>query len=282
MTPSKFCRIFKSIKKLFYIFIFLPFLFKAQGIVVGDTTSPNITYNNIVDYGLADPFCTVVNWDVDIDGDSSNDIRFSHNHCSSPGSNVSSNSVFSLDSLDFVIASGYQYLDTLPINSVINGSLLWKSGVSGKLLHSSYWSAGNPWTSIIDGIFLSNDKYLGFRKKYTTDTIYGWILIDKVNYSIKIKSWAYEKHAGVWVKENKLIENSISIFPNPTKDKLSIKNKGKQKIEQTKLYSTNGREVSLTKLEENVYDASSLPEGIYFLQIKLENGVLNKKIVIQH
>lgn len=292
LTFLKFYRIFNSIKKLVYIFILFPFLLKAQGIVVGDTISPNVIYNNIKDTTIDQPGMFPANCDVDFNNDATFDMRFSCQKQSSPSFSATFRLVSNLSSIEFACTTtsfssscmGYTiyYADTCAYNTLINNSLKWTS--QSVYFEDTYGSV--PYTSFCaKGLYGGVDKYMGFRKTTPNDTIYGWFFLHlnalpNNQMQIILKSYAYEK-SPVGIKENGLIENSVLIFPNPTAEKLSIKNKSNKRIDQTKLYSTDGRAIDLMRLDENVYDVSSFPEGIYILQLKFENNILNKKIAIQ-
>ncbi|HXU28342.1 MAG TPA: T9SS type A sorting domain-containing protein [Bacteroidia bacterium] len=69
----------------------------------------------------------------------------------------------------------------------------------------------------------------------------------------------------------------INIYPNPANDKIYIETKKNIDIALTDLL---GNEILRTK--ENEIDVISLPNGIYFLQVKTNENVYSKKIIIQH
>jgi hypothetical protein len=66
-------------------------------------------------------------------------------------------------------------------------------------------------------------------------------------------------------KEESFNFNEVILYPNPTKDKLKIKNVGKE----TKVGLINyfGQLIKETELENGEMDVKELPEGIYFLRI---------------
>ncbi len=69
---------------------------------------------------------------------------------------------------------------------------------------------------------------------------------------------------------------SITIYPNPAKDKITIRGE-LEVIKSIKIISSDGKEI-LKSVSENV-DISSLSKGFYFLEIETEsNTTLHKKI----
>jgi hypothetical protein len=80
-------------------------------------------------------------------------------------------------------------------------------------------------------------------------------------------------------------QDGISIFPNPTRGTLTI-NPGKYKglIEELWVVSTSGQ-VMLTKTPEGVdqtleLNLESFPSGVYFLVMKTNNCLIDKKISV--
>jgi putative hemolysin len=73
--------------------------------------------------------------------------------------------------------------------------------------------------------------------------------------------------------------NGISIYPNPSFDKLTVK--GLSKFKAT-LFDTYGREViSVNKIDDNIIDISNLRSGIYIIQLESSGKTYNQKVVKQ-
>lgn len=82
------------------------------------------------------------------------------------------------------------------------------------------------------------------------------------------------------VKENNL-DNSISIYPNPTNGKIQISNT-KNKIQVVGVYNMLGERVySSSTSQSSLFeiDLSTQPNGVYFVEIKSENEKVFKKII---
>ena len=82
----------------------------------------------------------------------------------------------------------------------------------------------------------------------------------------------------VGVDEN--VENTITIYPNPTTGELRIEN-GELKIENVEIFDVLGKKQNSRKAEQQniVIDISDLSNGVYFLKISTEQGIVTKKIV---
>lgn len=85
---------------------------------------------------------------------------------------------------------------------------------------------------------------------------------------------------GIISSTETLITNiNLNIFPNPTKGTLSIRSSAK--IISISAYNMIGKEImSNIRLNNNIFDVSQLSNGIYFLNINTEKGIVTKKIVL--
>ena len=79
--------------------------------------------------------------------------------------------------------------------------------------------------------------------------------------------------------------NQIQISPNPVSDRINIDlNSLKNSIKGISIYDISGRkvkEVPVTESRLYSIERGTLTTGSYFVKIQLENGEVNKKIVIQ-
>jgi len=71
-------------------------------------------------------------------------------------------------------------------------------------------------------------------------------------------------------------EEAVSVYPNPVRDLLSVKAEGLLSVE---VYNFVGQQVMVSK--ESLLDLSSLMEGIYFIRVVCEGGMITKQIVKQ-
>lgn len=76
--------------------------------------------------------------------------------------------------------------------------------------------------------------------------------------------------------------HQIIIYPNPTKGLLNVKIAGLDKINgQISIYNMGGRLINQSDLSSSnqTFDLSDQPNGIYIMQIKLEDKVSSWKII---
>jgi hypothetical protein len=70
-------------------------------------------------------------------------------------------------------------------------------------------------------------------------------------------------------------ESIFSIYPNPVTDRLFLKTDAEVQVESIHFYDVSGQLVQLsTKNWVKGIDVSTLKAGTYFIEIKLDNGVL--------
>ncbi len=86
------------------------------------------------------------------------------------------------------------------------------------------------------------------------------------------------------IEEVNALERSARIYPNPTKDKLYISFKSVHP-ESIKLYNIYGQEINTILLSNNIdqkitIDTSTLPDGIYIVQMQGHGSMLSKKIIV--
>lgn len=240
---------------------------KGQGIVAGDTTSPGIIYNNIKDTTLPFVAKATSSCDLDIDNDNVNDIRFSHEHNSTVCSYQVIKTVSSLSGLEFALTSSNIYADTMAIDSVIDNSLNWKNVITGNRLKYGYSVyCPPPPISFNAGDFIYKNNYLGFRKVTTSDTIYGWFLLDMTG-TIKIKSYAYQTNnqSGVGIRNLTSAKVVLNLYPNPVGSLLNISAGGNRNSE-IEISNYLGQPVLKTEYV-NAIDVSKFTDGIYTLKL---------------
>lgn len=71
--------------------------------------------------------------------------------------------------------------------------------------------------------------------------------------------------------------NQLVVYPNPTKNNFRIESK--LNIENVELYSLDGKLINLSK-NGNLYKFTNVNSGIYNLNIKIENSIVNKILII--
>jgi polyhydroxybutyrate depolymerase len=74
------------------------------------------------------------------------------------------------------------------------------------------------------------------------------------------------------------LEEAIHIFPNPTKNIITIQNPGEIRLKEINIYNTLGVNLNL-KESHGQMDLTNLNQGIYLLSIKTLKGTIIKKVV---
>jgi hypothetical protein len=107
--------------------------------------------------------------------------------------------------------------------------------------------------------------YINDTVSNTTDTVYG-----------KVVSFVASTIA---IEEAMTLENSISVYPNPVKDALTIKTNNNSLL-SVELTDLNGRVIRQTTVNTLQYtmEVSTLASGIYLLKIHTDTGSVSKKI----
>lgn len=80
------------------------------------------------------------------------------------------------------------------------------------------------------------------------------------------------------VEEN---ETQVKVYPNPTKNLVTIEAEG---MTQVLVYNTLGQCVIRKEVAESqtIVDLQNVPDGLYLLRVMTENGMLSKRIIVEH
>jgi len=78
---------------------------------------------------------------------------------------------------------------------------------------------------------------------------------------------------------NEIASNKVSIYPNPTTDKLFINNSNTLNILSIKLYDVLGKIVLQELINFEQIDVSLLKSGVYLVKIEIYNRIITKKII---
>lgn len=271
--------------KLSIIFFALCKIINAQ-IIAGDSTSPNVYYNNFADISIKSASY------IDIDNDGVNDIKFldvtadcAIEHCSICY-NTFYDAVALKSNIEFVaspqVSNSY---DTITPNSLIDKNKNWKSGTTGRYFKLKNTSGSEQKTFYAyGGSFLgTKDKYMGVRLINPKDTLYGWILIGANANTVK----AFAFNTSLTNAQVDEYKSNVIIYPNPTADYLHIIFKKGQKSNYTfKLTTVTGQTVSYRNVDKNeganeVIDLTGLAKGVYVLIVTNNENTITKKVIVE-
>ena len=149
--------------------------------------------------------------------------------------------------------------------------------IDGMMQHPS----PDPWLWRIkinsDSTWFGMSYYFGDFKR--TDTIlvfYGPVVcgVMETIYAKKIISYV----------DNQNINNQIQIYPNPATNLINVLLSGNTSKAMVTLFNLQGIKIKIGAIngEQGVIDVTNLPPGMYLLKAESEQGVVTKKIIIQH
>ena len=126
---------------------------------------------------------------------------------------------------------------------------------------------------MIDDIIGKEDSNLPF-----TITITNITALNSAGATIEVADTTIESEINTGLNEN-VLENTISIYPNPTTDYLYIDSEN-QLIESVEIFNIQGQKIQVENNQTQKIDVQQLPNGTYFLSIQTQEGVLLKKVQI--
>ncbi len=84
------------------------------------------------------------------------------------------------------------------------------------------------------------------------------------------------------INEMELFNNSVLTYPNPCNNDLFIKNPFGIEITNARIFSIAGKEICLSLTNKEKINVTTLPEGMYFLQLNVSEAILTRKIIVKH
>jgi hypothetical protein len=164
-------------------------------------------------------------------------------------------------------------------------------------IHDSY-NSGNGNTYSVDGLFsYSIDNGITWSENYD-DVMNSNILIQNGGTVIFHTASFFAGSTGTYLLDMTLSRNAtaigvdeyyknadlINIYPNPAKDFVTVDlSKYTDKVNAIHIINIQGQQISFTKVTNEKYlrlELQGLSDGVYFIQIRSEQGILSKKIII--
>jgi hypothetical protein len=163
----------------------------------------------------------------------------------------------------------------LNLNDTVSGHLSWDS--------LGYLSVHNSTLNNCNASYSSG--YIGLQLVSGMSVVYGWIHIVSLNesympsqYTLTLGEFAYENNP-TGVEQGDKNNEYMIIFPNPSNDFIQVNTEIKKPL-LLNIYDMLGKEMIST--QEKIIDVSNLQNGIYFMSVKTNEGILTKKLIIQH
>jgi Leucine-rich repeat (LRR) protein len=111
----------------------------------------------------------------------------------------------------------------------------------------------------------------GYYFCYVTNTVVTSLTIQTENVTL-----TYDASLSI---DNNEFSKAIKLFPNPVNDILQIRNSNNVAINKIEIFNTLGKRVQVLNEPKIFINVSSLPKGIYLMNIISEKGVTTKRIV---
>ena len=111
----------------------------------------------------------------------------------------------------------------------------------------------------------------GYYFCYVTNTVVTSLTIQTENVTL-----TYDASLSI---DNNEFSKAIKLFPNPVNDILQIRNSNNVAINKIEIFNILGKRVQVLNEPKIFINVSSLPKGIYLMNIISEKGVTTKRIV---
>ncbi|OEK09108.1 hypothetical protein A8C32_13760 [Flavivirga aquatica] len=143
-------------------------------------------------------------------------------------------------------------------------------GSDGTLVTGAWTSVDIP-LSVFVGKGWDKTNYLQFKLGTTSDLVSKVVYFDNIYFSA---------NQGTTLGTNSFEQIAFEAYPNPTQNKWTIRTKN-QNIESVNVYDVLGKNVLSLKYNDSEaeIDASSLKAGLYFAQVKTEQGITSLKLI---
>lgn len=166
-------------------------------------------------------------------------------------------------------ATGYEVdFQSVAVHELGHGHQLAHVINSGQIMHYSLANGQNSRALSGDDIDAGNDV----QSRSVTTPVCGFGLMTNSTCST------------LKVNDAVLAEN-ISVYPNPAKDKLNIKNNTNMTLNKVIVYDVTGKLILKLDMSQNnrlsSFDVSNLQSGMYFLNISTDTASITKKFVIE-
>ena len=245
----------------------------VDSIIVGEQTGCGISYTAFVpprDLPTINPlYGGIVSDSFDIDGDGYFDFTLSYSKSSvfTLGSKEETSRVFAGDSTFIAVAENDTILaDSLNLHDIVNKGKKWAKTA---YLYNIYWQQFGTTQEM--GYWKNKSYYIGVKIVNGAKIRYGWVNIDLNSLSEFAMSDSCQ--TPVYIEQ-------IVISPNPSPDFINIETNSLNTAIAELFDSTGKYLFSTTWVGKTIFDVRDLNKGLYLLSIKLNNKMINKKIVV--
>ncbi len=149
-------------------------------------------------------------------------------------------------------------------------------------LYISY-NINNTWTEPLNLGAKINTEYYEFAPRVTPDNNY--LLFSRRDEStfksmiLWVSTSFIEELKPSGIGNISITDTELNIFPNPANNKIYIKHTGVIENASYVLFNLQGSIVLDGNLNSNSIDISQIPDGFYFLQIEINDGLITSKVI---
>lgn len=129
----------------------------------------------------------------------------------------------------------------------------------------------------------SNDGYISFKIKTRSDLGVGETFSNEADiyfdFNFPVNTNKYTTTIEALKSESFEFSNYFTLYPNPTKNTISLDSKVNIEVTSIEIYNIVGQLVISVTNDTNTIDVSRLTKGNYFVKIQTENGTTNTKFI---
>ena len=227
---------------------------------------------------------------IDINQDGIDDIKIDAGSSISPGvsywkidiSSLDSFTSFSLGNIDSVMNGSnlcgyFSMLQVFNNGDTIKNTNYVSQGYLGYaiMVNGGCTGVGNEWVN-------KGDKFFGVKYQTAVDTTFGWVKVNVADAStVLIEEFSLGSPVA-GINSTHDFSKLITVYPNPTTEKIYLLQNTSGEIEIS-LFDVYGKQSGATfksRTQKTEMDLSGLTMGIYFVQVKTDDGIATKKIII--
>ncbi|MFY7810329.1 MAG: T9SS type A sorting domain-containing protein, partial [Flavobacterium sp.] len=198
--------------------------------------------------------------DISISGNATKKISFS-NFLGVQLQNYENASSFTHFHMDYYILPGTDLVGKVLNPKISNHAAM--AGETNALLLTNLPTTAGTWVSL--DVPLSTFTPQGPGTAFAREKFYQFLITSNIGTVYVDNIYLHKNTLGI----NEYSKNSISIYPNPVQDKLTINTI--ETLKNVSVYNINGQQMPVS-LNNNTIDVSSFSNGVYMLSIELENG----------
>ncbi len=176
----------------------------------------------------------------------------------------------------------YNQTDTVPINntSAIKASSIITDTTNWVLVKGTF-VADSAYDYVMVGNFY-DDQHTDTVSIPTDTTNLGWLLFEAIYYVDDVCVSLDSSTCFDWNVVETFSNSDFNIYPNPASNKIYFNNNTQNEFDCSLINMLGELVGTYPSISANSIDVSTIPEGIYLLQLKFRNQLIQKKQIILH